>query len=175
MWFHFWGSNVWLLLTSPLMSEWVTLSSDRAATSPHSAVWLHEGEIQASDANPVSPSSQDPSSQSRGGLVGVACHSQRLTLPVASERRAEKCLTNEKLFRHYILHSPAQDILILILSNVATHETLVRSQEVGLRSTEVPVFIWSAELSPWVSPDADWTTFQAMCSLICTHAFPVLA
>lgn len=152
MWFHFWGSNVWLLLTSPLMSEWVTLSSDRAATSPHSAVWLHEGEIQASDANPVSPSSQDPSSPSRGGLVCVTCHSQRLTLPVASERRAEKCFTDEKLFRHYILHSSAQDIFIFNLSNVTTHELLVRSQEVALRSMEVAVFIWSADLSPWVYP-----------------------
>ncbi len=173
MWFHFCGSNVWLLLTSPLMSEWVTLSSDRAATSPHSAVWLHEGEIQASDANPVSPSSQDPSSPRRGGLVCVTCHSQPLALPVASERRAEKCLT-KKLFRQHILDSSAEDIFNLSLSNVAAHKLLVRSQQVELRSTEVPVFIWSAGLFPWVYPHADRTIFQAMCSLICPHAFPVL-
>lgn len=110
------------------MSEWVTLSSDRAATRPHSAVWLHEGEIQASDANPVSPSSQDPSSPLGGGLVCVTCHSQPLTLPAASEKgNQKKCL----LFRQYILRSSAQDIFIFDLPNVAGRTLmLVRSQEV---------------------------------------------
>lgn len=80
----------------------------------------------------------------------------------------------KKLSRQYILHSSAQDIFILISSNVAAHKRLVRSQEVELRSAEVRVFIWSADLSPWVYPDADWTTFKVVCSLICTHTFPVL-
>lgn len=96
------------------MSEWVTLSSDRAATSPHSAVWLHEGEIQASDANPVSPSGQDPSSPRRGGLVCVTCHSQPLTLPAASERKAEKNVSLKKPSRQRILNSSAQDCFILM-------------------------------------------------------------
>lgn len=53
------------------------------------------------------------------------------------------------------------------LSNVAAHKLLVRSQQVELRSAEVPGFIWSAQLSPWVHPHADWTLFYAMRSLIC--------
>lgn len=168
MWFHFCGSNVWLLLTSPLMSEWVTLSGDRAATSPHSAVWLHEGEIQASDASPVSPSSQAPSSARRGGLVCVTCHSHFLLPHTGKWKNVTK-----KIFGQYILNSSVQDIFTWILSNVAAHKLLVISQQVELRSTEVPVFISSAGLSPWAYSDADWTHFQAMCSLICTHALPV--
>lgn len=145
------------------MSEWVTLSSDRAATSPHSAVWLHEGEIQASDANPVSPSSQDPSSPRRGGLICVTCHSKPLILPVATERKKEKCLTE----RNSLVHPELIGAGHFDLSNVAAHKLLVRSQQVELRSAEVPGFIWSAQLSPWVHSDADWTLFYAMRSLIC--------
>lgn len=115
------------------MSEWVTLSSDSAATSPHSAVWLHEGEIQASDANPVSPSSQDPSSPRRGGLVCVTCHSQLHTKNVS--------LKSSLGGRGPQFVSVARGIFIWMFFNVAARKPLVRSQKVELRSKEVPVFI----------------------------------
>lgn len=173
MQFHFCGSNVWLLLTSPLMSEWVTLSSDRAATSPHSAVWLHEGEIQASDANPVSPSSQDPSSPRRGGLVGVTCHSQPPAFPAASKRRMETnvSLKNTSGSASWICQCRTFSFWYCQMKQ---RKMVVRGQNVELGSTEMRVFIWSAELSPWVYPDADWTSFQAMYSLTCAYAFPLL-
>lgn len=130
-------------------------------------------------SKPVTPilsplPSQDPSSPHRGGLICVTCHSQPLILPAASERKAEKCLSKNITPRVVHPEFITTRHFHFDLSNAAAHKLLVRSQQVELRLTEVPVFIWSAELFPWVYSDADWTVFQAMCSLICTHAFPVL-
>lgn len=131
------------------MSEWVTLSSDRAATSLHSAVWLREGEIQASDANPVSPSSQDPSSPRRKGLVCVTCYSEPLTLPAAPEWKAEnvspKCLTLEAVHPDFI--NPGH--VHFDLSSVACTKTVDRRPAGWIKvngNTSVYLICWSVPL-----------------------------
>lgn len=135
-----------------------------ASESPHPVTGLPQGLTQLSDfmkerskpgtptlSQPPTPWSPDPSSPTQSGPVCVTCHSRPLTHPAAWEGKN----VSPKTLHGRCLRNTV--ILVWMRLNVASHKLLVRGQQVELGSTEVPLFIWSAEWSPRVYPDADCT------------------